>query len=151
MMSSLVPVATRFPWPMGEFRRNMNSLIEEFFGGNSGREMVAEGFVPRADVAETEDAYEITVDLPGVKPEELNVEYLGNDLWLTGERKHEKEEKGKTFHRIEKRYGRFERAIPLACPVDEAKISADYRDGVLRVTAPKTEAARPKRIEVTSA
>ena len=150
-MRSLVPVSTRFPWALGEFRRGMDSLFEEFLGGNGGTEMAVEGFVPRANVAETENGYEITVDLPGVKTEELNVEYKGTELWLTGERKHEKEEKGKTFHRIEKRYGRFERVIPLACPVNEAEISADYKDGVLHITAPKAEEARPKRIEVKTA
>ena len=151
MKRTLVPVGTRIPWMMGDFRRSMDSLLEEFFGGNGGAEMVVEGFVPRANVAENESVYEITVDLPGVKPEELNVEYKGSELWLTGERKHEKEEKGKTFHRIEKHYGRFERAIPLACAVNEAKISAEYKDGVLRVTVPKAEEARPKRIEVKTA
>ena len=80
----------------------------------------------------------------------LSVEYKGSELWLTGERKHEKEEEGKTFHRIERRYGRFERIIPLASPVDEAKIVAEYKDGVLTVTVPKAEEARPKRIEVKS-
>ena len=150
-MRSLVPVGTRFAWPLGDFRRNMDSLLEEFFGGNGGTEMAIEGFVPRVNVAETENEYEVAVDLPGVKPEELNVEYKGSELWLTGERKNETEEKGKTFHRIEKRYGRFERAIPLACPVNEAKITAEYKDGVLHVTVPKTEEARPKRIEVKTA
>ena len=151
MRRSLVPVGTQFPWPLGELRRGMDNLLDEFFDGNGGREMAVEGFVPRANVAETENEYEITVDLPGVKPKELNVEYKGGELWLTGERKHEKEEKGKTFHRIEKRYGRFERVIPLACPVEEAKISAEYKDGVLHVTIPKAEEARPRRIEVKGA
>jgi HSP20 family protein len=146
-MRSLVPMSARFPWPVGELRRGMDSLIDELLGGDGGTEMV-EGFVPRANVAETEREYEITVDLPGMNAEDLRVEYRGGELWLTGERKHEKEEKGKTFHRIEKRYGRFERAIPLACSVNEAKISAQYKDGVLQVTVPKAEEARPKRIEV---
>ncbi len=81
----------------------------------------------------------------------LHVEFKGDQLWLTGERKHETEEKGKTFHRIERRYGRFERVIPLACPVNEANIAAEYKDGVLHVTVPKAEEARPKRIEVKAA
>jgi HSP20 family protein len=144
-MRSLVPMRTRFPWAMTEFRRSMDNLLEEFFDGGT---QLAEGFVPRADVAETENEYEVTVDLPGVKPEELTVEYKGNELWITGERKQEKEEKGKTFHRVEKRYGRFDRAITLASPVDEGKVSAEYHDGVLRVTVPKAEQARAKRIEV---
>ena len=105
-MRSLVPLSMRSPWSLTEFRRGMDSLMDEVFGGNGGTEMAVEGFVPRTNLAETENEYEITVDLPGVKPEELNVEYKGSELWLTGEGKHEREEKGKTFHRIEKRYGR---------------------------------------------
>jgi HSP20 family protein len=122
--------------------------MDEVLGGNGGTELTVEGFAPRTNIAETETEYEVTVDLPGMKPEDLHVEIKGDQLWLSGERKHEQEEKGKTFHRIERRYGRFERVIPLACPTDEAKISAEYKDGVLRVTVPKAEEARPRRIEV---
>jgi HSP20 family protein len=132
---------------LSEFRRGIDSLIEELFGDGSGTELV-EGFVPRANVAETDSAYEITVDLPGMKPEDLNVELKGGELWISGERKHEKEEKGKTFHRIEKRYGRFHRAIPLAAALNENKIEAEYKNGVLQVTALKAEEAKPKRIQV---
>ena len=96
------------------------------------------------------------MDLPGVKPEDLQVEVRGNDLWLTGERHQEKEEKGKNYHRIEQEYGRFERAIPLAAAVSEDKIKAHYKNGVLKVIVPKSEAVRPRRdrlhlIEIRSA
>ena len=146
-MRSLVPLSMRFPSPMSDLRRGLDSLFEELFGDGARTEMV-EPFVPRVNLAETDGEYEIAVDLPGMKSEDLTVELKGGQLWITGERKHEEEEKGRTFHRIEKRYGRFQRAIPLVAPVKENEIGAEYKDGVLRVTVPKVEEAKPKRIEV---
>ena len=65
-------------------------------------------------------------------------------------RKQEKEEKGKTYHRIEQEYGRFERVIPLPLPVDEGKVKAEYHDGILKIMVPKSEAVRPKRIPIST-
>ena len=83
-----------------------------------------------------------------MKPEEVNVEFKDDALWITGERKHESEEKGKTFHRVERHYGSFRRIIRLGTDVNPETINANYKEGVLTVTTAKTEAARPKRIEV---
>ena len=128
------------------FRREMDELFEQFFGPESGREMVV--FAPRTNVAETEKEYEITVDLPGVKPEDFNVELKEGALWITGERKQEHQEEGKTYHRIERTYGQFRRVIPLEVPADPEKIHAEYKDGVLRIVVPKEESAQPKKIPV---
>ncbi len=128
------------------FRREMDDLFEQFLGPNAGQEMAV--FAPRTNIAETEKAYEITVDLPGVKPEEVSVELKEGCLWITGERKQEREEEGKTYHRIERVYGQFRRVIPLEAPTDPDKIQAEYKDGVLRITLPKDEAAQPKKIPV---
>jgi HSP20 family protein len=149
MTRSLIPWGTRFPWALGELQRGMDSLMQEFFGPENGTEMVA-GFTPRVNVAETENEYDITVDLPGMKSEELDVELKHGELWITGERKQADEEKGETYHRVERRYGRFQRVIPLAAPTDESAITASYKDGVLHVNVPKTEEARPKRIQITT-
>ena len=105
---------------------------------------------PRVNVAETESEYEVTVDLPGVNPADVAVEHKAGELWISGERKEEKEEKGKFFHHIERSMGKFHRVIPLVADVDADKIEAVYKDGVLRITVPKAEAARPRRIEVTT-
>jgi HSP20 family protein len=102
------------------------------------------------NVAETETAYEVTLELPGMKPEEFKVELKDRDLWITGEKKEEKEEKGKTFHRIERSYGEFRRVIPLPGEVAEEKIAAEYKEGVLHILVPKTEKAKPRRVEVKS-
>ncbi len=143
----VTPFGTRGPRWFDDLRHEMDDLLEQFFGAeDGGREGVM--FAPRANVAETEREYEITLDLPGLKPEEVNVELKENQLWVSGERRHEAEEKGKTYHRIERAYGQFRRVIPLTSQVKTDAIAAEYRDGVLRITVPKHEAAQPKRIEV---
>lgn len=130
------------------FRHEMDHLFEQFFGPETGNELVL--FAPRTNVAETEKEYEISVDLPGLKPDEFNVELKEGSLWITGERKREHEEQGKTYHRVERAYGQFRRVIPLEMPVDAEKVQAEYKDGVLRITVAKDEAAQPKRIPVKS-
>jgi HSP20 family protein len=127
----------------------MENLMEQLFSdGNSGRALQA--FAPRCTIAESENDFEIQVDLPGIQPADLQVEVRGQELWLSGERKQEKEEKGKTYHRIEQEYGRFERVIPLPTPVDEGAVKAEYHNGILKVLVPKSAAVRPKRIPISS-
>lgn len=145
MFNTLVPWTSRNPRSLVDFERNMDELMDRFFGKD--RETSSDGFAPNLNVAETDNAFEVTVDLPGMKPEEFNVEFHDGHLWVTGERKSESEETGKTFHRIERRWGTFRRVIPMT-NVDAAGITADYKDGILHITANKTEAAKPKRIEV---
>jgi HSP20 family protein len=129
------------------FRHEMDRLMDRFFHTDGGE---VGWFSPRTNLAETESCYEVSLDLPGMKAEDVNIELRDNELWITGERKEEKEEKGKAYHRIERQYGQFRRVIPLATPVEGDKVSAEYKDGVLRITVPKSEKARPKRIEVKS-
>jgi len=149
MARSLVPWRERLPQFFGDFEKDVENLFEQFFTtGNAARGIQA--FVPRTTVAETDNGYEVEVDLPGMKPEDVQVEMRGNELWLSGERKQEKEEKGKNYHRIEQEYGRFERVIPLSAPVSEDKIKAHYQNGVLKVTVPKSEAVRPKRVPIST-
>jgi HSP20 family protein len=131
-----------------EFDRDMAALLREFFAPEENGWKELTEFRPTANLAETDAAYEVTVDLPGVKPEDVRVEMRNGDLWITGERRDEKEEKGKTFHRTERTVGRFERMMPLPTTVTEEKIEAAFKDGVLKVTLPKTEKTVPHRIEV---
>jgi HSP20 family protein len=146
----MIPWTPRLPRPFGRLENEMNELMERFFGteeGWNGLEKV-EGFAPRVNLAETEKEYEVTVELPGMKPEEFNVEFKEGALWVSGHRKEEKEEKGKTFHRIERHYGEFRRVIPLPAEVMEEKVEAAFKEGVLTVTIPKAEHVKPRRIEV---
>ncbi|MDY0171122.1 MAG: Hsp20/alpha crystallin family protein [Thermoguttaceae bacterium] len=146
MVTSLVPWEAR-PLPMFDtLRREMDRLMDNFFGeGDGGR---LESFSPRMNLAETEDHYEVTVDLPGMKPEEFDIQLQDNELWITGERKQEAEQQGRTFHRVERYYGRFRRVIPLGAGVDSEHVQAEYKDGVLRITVAKEASAQRKRIEV---
>jgi HSP20 family protein len=146
MTRMLVPWSTRFPRGLDVFRNEMDDLVGRLFGPAEGETIAS--FTPHMNVAESDKAYEITVDLPGMKPEEFNVEVKAGELWITGERRHESEEKGKTFHRVERSHGTFRRVISLAPDADAENVNAEYKEGVLHVTVPKTEAALPKRIEV---
>jgi HSP20 family protein len=104
--------------------------------------------VPSLDISETTSMVEAKLDVPGVKPNEIDVQIHGNTVTVRGERNEETEEKGKTYHRVERRCGSFARTFTLPCPVEEDEVAAEYRDGVLTITMPKTESAKAHRIEV---
>jgi len=131
---------------MNRFEDEMGGLMERFFGDDGGWE--GGDFVPTTDVAETKNAFVVTVDLPGMKPEEVKVELQNGNLWVWGKREEEKEEKEKTYHRIERRYGEFRRVLPLPASIDEARVEAKFEHGVLTITVPKAEEAKAKAIEV---
>ena len=145
---SLLPTTDRFTGVYEQMEREMRDLMEGFWG--NGGQLSTVNFVPNVDVVEKEGEFEVTVDLPGLKPEEVKVEFQGGALWITGERKEEKEEKGKTYHRVERSYGEFRRVLPLPSAVIEDKIEAKFTDGVLKVSVPKAEEAKAKHIEVKS-
>jgi len=147
MTRTLTPWTTRLPRLM-DFEMDFPKWMTEVFGpevGVFGREGK---FLPEANMTETEKAIEVAVELPGVKPEEVKVEIKEGALWVTGEKKEEKEEKGKTFHRIERRSGMFRRIFPLPVEVIEEKVDARFVEGVLRITLPKAEKVAPRHIEV---
>jgi HSP20 family protein len=143
----MVPWTRRLPRPLENFENEFAGMMERFFGPEEGFNGL-EKFAPRSNLAETENGFEVTVELPGMKAEEFNVEFKNGELWITGEKKEEKEEKGKTWHRVERHYGEFRRIFALPAPVNEEKVVAEYKEGVLRVTVPKAEAVKPKKIEV---
>ena len=105
-------------------------------------------WAPAMDVQETDKEYLIKADLPDVKKEDVKVAFEEGILSVEGERKQEKEEKGKKFHRIERAYGSFVRTFMVPDNIDEAKVSAEFKDGLLNVHLPKTEKAKHKAIEV---
>ena len=148
MTRSLIPWRTRVPETFRRFEDEMERMFDRFVGGEENGGTFPVLHQPRVNIAETGTHYEVTVDLPGLKPEEVNVELKDGDLWITGERKEEKEEKGKTYHTIERRYGQFRRVVGLPTSVDPEKVDAQYKDGVLRVHVAKTDQAKPRKIEV---
>jgi HSP20 family protein len=105
-------------------------------------------WAPAVDIQETDKEFLIKAELPEVKKEDVKVEMLDGVLMIEGERRQEKEEKGKKFHRMERSYGKFVRQFALPADVEPTKIQAEFKDGMLNVHLPKTAAAKPKTIEV---
>jgi HSP20 family protein len=105
-------------------------------------------WTPLVDIEETEKEYLVKAELPDLKKEDVKVTVENGYLTIQGERKKETEEKGKKLHRIERFYGNFLRTFALPEYVDEAKVLAEFKDGMLRVRLPKLEKPRPKAIEV---
>lgn len=145
------PLRSIRPWfrrgPLSTLRQEM----EELFSGAwpEGEQLAWSGaLVPALDVSETDKTIEVKMDLPGIKASDIDVQVNGNVLTVSGERKEEKEEKGKTYHRIERRYGSFSRSTTLPAAVIEDKVDAQYHDGVLTITMEKTEEAKSRKIKV---
>jgi HSP20 family protein len=108
-------------------------------------------FLPAVDIQETDAEFLVKADLPEVKKEDIKIHLQDGVLAIEGERRKEKEEKGKRFHKIEREYGRFVRRFELPIDVDAAKVRAEFKEGVLNVVLPKAETAKPKQIDVAIA
>jgi HSP20 family protein len=108
-------------------------------------------WTPSVDVSETPKEVIVKAELPGMDPKDIDVSVRGDILTLSGERKQETEEKGENFHRVERSYGSFSRSVKLPAEVDSGKVDATYKDGVLRITMPKTKEAATKKIQVKAA
>lgn len=132
-------------------RREMDRLFVDFAptrGGNGNSDADQAVWAPRADLAETEDAYIVALDVPGVSESDLQITLDDDTLKVGGERKFEREGSEGQFHRIERSYGRFYRAFRFGSPIDPAGVSAEFEDGVLTVRVAKAEASKPRHIEV---
>jgi len=117
--------------------------------GDSGKElMTITEWVPSVDIIEDEKEFVVKVDLPEVKKEDVKVTVEGDVLTITGERKFEKEEKDKKYHRIERSYGNFLRSFTLPVGAEGTTVRAEFKDGVLKVELPKSEKAKQKTVEV---
>jgi HSP20 family protein len=133
----------------------LHNRLAKFFGLtpaitiNGGQElMTLAEWAPSVDISEDDKEWLLKADLPEVKKEDVKVSVENGVLTVTGERKFEKEEKDKKYHRIERAYGNFFRSFTLPEGADGAKVSADFKDGVLKVHLPKNEKAKPKTVEV---
>src|SRR5246500_2393875 len=126
----------------------MNRLISDFFG-RATQEHNLTTWAPAVDIFESEHELVVKADLPDVKPEELDIRVENNILTIRGERKFEKKVDEKNYLRVERSYGSFSRSFSLANTVNSEAIKADYKDGVLTLTIPKREEAKPKQIKVS--
>lgn len=131
-------------------QEKMNRLFEDSMSHSKRPEegIFSSSWTPAVDVFETEVEVVMKAELPGMSKEDISVEVKDNVLILRGERKFEKDVKEENYHRIERAYGKFQRAFSLPFEVEREKIEAHYRDGVLKVILPKSEATKPKQIEV---
>jgi len=128
----------------------MNQLFDDFFGRPVTRTEWTEGvWSPTVDVSEDEDNVIIKAEMPGTKKEDVKISIQDNVLTLKGQKKQEKEEKDKNYHRVERSYGSFCRSFQLPTSVKTDKIKANYKDGVLNITLPKTEEVKPKEIPIS--
>lgn len=133
--------------PFTTLQEEMNELRARLLG-DGGEGWFAGPIVPALDLSETDALVEVRMDLPGITAKDIDIQISGNVLTVSGQREEEKEEKGKTFHRVERRYGSFSRSVTLPCAVAESAVTAEYRDGVLIVKLPKTEEAKAHKIKV---
>ena len=138
--------------PLRELER-MHNRMERLFGSwpalpEREEALLPTEWAPRVDITEAEKEFLIKAELPEVKKEEVKVTVENGVLSITGERKLEKEEKGKKYHRIERAYGRFERSFTLPEGTEPAKVTSEFKEGMLTVHLPKNPKVMPKAIEV---
>lgn len=131
---------------MLNLRADMDKVFKNFFSGFPDER---EGYwAPIIDIEEDKDNIIVKVEIPGMKKEDIKVAVHGNILSVSGERTQESDVKEKTYHRIERAYGKFSRSITLPSEVDVDKIRASYKDGLLKINLPKPDSARSKQIDV---
>lgn len=133
---------------LNRMHARINGLLEENFGGSRTRPSYHTWY-PRVDVLESKDAYVIRAELPGMKKEDFNLELKDGTLTLAGERKAEKAAEGVEYRSVERVEGKFFRSFSLPETVKHDGIQATYKDGILEISIPKAEAAKPRQIEIT--
>jgi len=147
----LVSTSRRSLAPLASLRR-LNSALDEAFGtwpfGEQGGGTLTSAWTPAVDVSEDKSTVKIVAELPGVRSEDVKLSIENNVLTIRGEKKQEVEDNSERVHRYERLYGSFERAFALSTSIDCDKIEAKFENGILTVTLPKGEKARPREIPV---
>jgi len=133
---------------LDSLQTDMNRLFDRFFGSPAGNGPGERRWIPAMDIAESDDSLVLRTDLPGVKEDDVQIEVKDGVLTISGERKDEHEEKGEDFHRVERSFGRFSRALSLPDRVDPDKVDAKFDNGVLEVRIPKPEETQPTRVQI---
>jgi HSP20 family protein len=145
-MSGLLPTLRRTNW----LRHPEWDLFDRFFEDFRLPSLFSEEgtFEPAFDVSETEKELIVKAEVPGMKKEDISIDLSNGLLTVKGEKKHEKKKEHENYHCVERRYGTFLRTMRLPVEVDTDKVDATYKDGLLTITVPKSEAAKPKKVEV---
>jgi len=135
---------------MSALQERMNRLFSDVRAQAPvrGEEIVQGAWVPAVDIFETNEAIVLKAELPGITSQDISVEVKDNTLTLKGEKKFEKEVKEENYHRVERSYGSFQRAFTLPGTIHQEKVKAKFKDGILEITLPKVEEAKPKQIKV---
>jgi len=145
------PVLT--PWTslgrLTDLRDEIDRLFESPLAELTRTSNLLSGWTPALDVFESKDSLTVKAELPGMKKEDIEVTLHDGSLSISGERKSETKHEDAEVYRAERFFGRFQRTVTLPAPVAADKIKAHYKDGVLTITLPKTEEARPKQIDVS--
>ena len=131
------------------FRKEMDTLLERFFGNSPRGAAGGRGWSPQMDVEETAQEFIVKADIPGVDPKAVEVTVENGVLTIRGEKKEEREQKDKNYHRVERFSGSFYRSVALPPGVDAEKVTATSAHGVITVTVPKKAETQPKKITVT--
>ena len=138
--------------PLRDFmttQRGFDRLFREAFSPALGEgEVSTRTWAPPVDIYENGDNLVLKAELPGINPDDVEIRVEDNTLYLKGERKFEKEVKEQNYHRVERSYGTFTRTFSLPNSIDSDKVAATYKDGVLTLTMPKKEEAKPKTIKI---
>jgi HSP20 family protein len=139
--------------PMGNlqsFQHEMNRMFNQFFPGGNGEEAGSglSTWTPPVDIYERDDGLVIKAELPGVSKDDVSIDVHQNTLILRGQRKHEADVKDEQYHRVERTYGTFQRSFVLPTMVDQEKVQATFKNGVLELHLPKLESAKPRRIAI---
>jgi HSP20 family protein len=136
--------------PVTHLQEEMNELFDRLFNADWLGQERPTGWWPAMDLAERGDAIIVKAEVPGLKAEDIEISVEGNVLTISGEKKEAQEEKGENYYHCERRYGTFRRSVNLSQAVQVDQIKAEYHEGILTVTMPKSEQAKSKRIEVKS-
>lgn len=142
------------PWMALDRWSNVRDELNSFFdmpfsSGFNRTDQLFTGWSPALDLYESRDHFVALVELPGMRKDAIDISLHDGTLTISGERKRETEKNGETAQRTERYVGTFRRSIALPTPVDPAKVTATYQDGILKVTLPKAEEAKPKQIQVS--
>jgi HSP20 family protein len=135
--------------PLGSLRDEIDEMVGRLWAPDEEGHSIFAG-TPSLDLSESDKDVSVKVDLPGVEADEIDIQLNANVLTISGDREEEKEDKGRTYHRVERRSGSFSRSVALPCVVEESEVAAEFHDGTLTVTLPKSEAARSRKIQVKS-
>lgn len=131
------------------WNQDIDSMFDSFFGEKNLFARDSGGFIPRVDIVDEKDTVRLEMEMPGMNKEDIKVTVENGVLTISGERTRKSDEKDANYVRCERCYGTFSRSFTLADDIDSEHISADYKNGILYLTLPKTEKSKPKEIMVT--